>query len=531
MSPLPARAALIAVAFLAGIVSAQANRLDTIRARGAVAVGVKTEYPPFGMLDGAGRSVGFEPDLAADLSRRLKVELHLVPVTTANRLQKLAEGSIDVLIATLGDTKQRREIAALIEPDYYASGVNVMLPESRKVADWTELRGNTLCTMQGAYYNRPMTERYLLNLQIYNGTRDAKLAMRDGRCDGWLYDDTAIAGEMRAPEWRDYAMPLPSLMLSPWAIAIEKSEEGGDLDRLIGDAVADWHRSGFLVELERKWQLKPSAFLQHAHAQWSEKDDDGAFVCARGAGGSWPARCRDEARANSEGKSRLEQIGLRIRELTGLDLTLVYDSYDRDQFLRGLLTSIALVIACVLGSALMGAAGAVLLDARIAVISRAVGAIATVGRMTPPLLQIYVVVFGLGSVTARWGLTPNAFLAVTLCLSLYAGSACAVALTEAADLLRQHRPDFRIVPRTVPLAFRLAYHPIVAALVNIVKATGMASAVAVPELISTSTGIIAERGNPEVMMNALMVAYFLLVLVVIRLFGHLHRWIVADERA
>jgi len=524
----------ILVSLLAAIGSAataEASRLDLIRARGMLVVGVKTEYPPFGMLDAEGRIVGFEPDLAADLARRLKVELRLVGVTTANRLQKLGDGSVDVLIATLGDTDKRREIATLVEPDYYASGVNLMMRASEKIADWSELRGRTVCTTQGAYFNRPMTQRYLLDLQIYNGTRDAKLAMRDRHCVGWLYDDTAIAGDLRSPEWQDFAMPLPSLMLSPWAIAIEKGEEGLELDRVIGDAVAEWHRSGFLIELERKWELKPSPYLRQARELWSAPDGGGGFACRRGSDGSWPDSCRDRSRVNAEAKGSLEQFGVRIRELTGLDFTYVYDSYDRDQFLRGLLTSLALVVACVVGSIATGALGAVMLDAGLPVVTPLVAAIATFGRMTPPLLQIYVVVFGIGSLTARWGVTLNAFLAAVACLSLYAGSACAVALVEAAEVIRHRSPGFRIEPRTLPQVLRQAYQPVVAALVNIVKATGMASAVAVPELISTSTGIIAERGNSTVMMNTLMVAYFLMVVVVIRLFDRLHRWMLTHDAA
>jgi polar amino acid transport system substrate-binding protein len=143
--------------------------------------------------------------------------------------------------------------------------------------------------------------------------------------------------------------------------------------------------------------------------------------------------------------------------------------------------------------------------------------------MTPPLLQIYVVVFGIGGLTARWGLTVNAFAAAAACLSLYAGAASTEALSEAAAVIRQGRPSFRIDRAGLPAVFRLAYQPVVAALVNIVKATGLASTVAVPELINSTTAIVAERGNALVMMNVLMVIYFLMVVGVMRLFKRLHR--------
>ena len=502
---------------------AAAGRLAQIRARGVLVVGVKDEYPPFGMINPRGRIVGFEPDLAADIARRLHVKLRLVGVNTANRLEKLVDGSVDLLIATMGDTAKRRHIADLIEPDYYASGVNIMLPKSRHIRDWTQLRGQTVCSTQGAYFNRPMARRYLLDLQTYNGTRDAKLALRQGRCVGWLYDDTEIEAELALPEWRGYAMPLPSLLLSPWAMAIRKGKDGADLDRMVGDAIADWHRTGFLIALGEKWHLKPSPFLKREHKLWSARASNGAYVCHRLADGAWPVMCRNQTLLSAAEVGGLRRLGLRVRTLTGLDFSILYDGYDRGEFLSGLAVSLALVAACVFGTLLTAALGALLLDAGIPLVSRLACGVATFSRMTPPLLQIYVVVFGIGGITARWGLTLNAFVAVAACLSLYAGAASAEALFEAAAVIRQTRPSFRIDLAGLPAAFRLAYQPVVAALVNIVKATGMASTVAVPELINSSTAIVAERGNALVMMNVLMIVYFLMVVFVMRLFKRLHR--------
>lgn len=515
--------ALLLLAGMAPFRPATAGRLEEIRARGVLMVGVKDEYPPFGMLDVRGRTVGFEPDLAADIARRLHVKLRLVGVSTANRLEKLEDGSIDLLIATMGDTAKRRQLAHLIEPDYYASGVNVMLPRSRHFRDWEQLRGQTVCSTQGAYFNRPMARRYLLHLQVYNGTRDAKLALRQDRCIGWLYDDTEIEAELAQPAWRGYAMPLPSLLLSPWAMAIRRGRNGADLARRVGDAIADWHRTGFLIALGKRWHLKPSPFLEHEHKLWSARAAGGAFLCHRLTDGAWPAACRNQTLLAAAEVGGLHRLGLRIRELTGLDLSILYDGYDRGAFLHGLLVSLALVAACVCGTLLTAALGAMLLDAGIPLLSRPARGVATLARMTPPLLQIYVVVFGIGGITARWGFTLNAFAAATGCLSLYAGAASAESLREAAAVIRQSRPAFRIDPAGLPEVFRLAYQPVVAALVNIVKATGLASTVAVPELINSSTAIVAERGNALVMMNLLMLAYFLMVVLVMRLFKRLHR--------
>jgi len=518
--------------------TARADRLDVIHKRGVLIVGVKSDYPPFGMLDPTGAIVGFEPDLAADIAARLGVALRLVGVTSANRLQKVEDGSIDLAIATLGDTAERRRIATLVEPSYYASGASVMAPPGSPLHAWGDLRGRKVCATQGALFNREMAQRHLFDLQVFNGTRDAKLALRDGRCVGWLYDDTAIAGDLRNPEWAGYGIPLPSAMTTPWSIAIAAVERGSRLDRLIGDIVADWHRQGTLIAVERRWDLKPSAFLKQFNRLWTDSRPDGSPLCRRqpggdggsgggGSGGDWPPDCRVEALVTSADTAGLHRLSLLIKERTGLDVSIIHDPYDRAQFLHGLAMTLRLAALCLFGSLLVGVLGAALIEARVPLASRAALCLATIGRMTPPLLQMYVIFFGIGSlVVTRYGWTFDGFAVAGFCLSLYAGSANIVALTDACAVMRARDPDFRFGRRSAGPVFRLAFGALSASLVNIVKATGMASAIAVPELISASTAILADRGNAGVMMNLLMAIYFLLVLAVVRLLTLLQRKVV-----
>ena len=524
---------LVCLLALAGILAgreARADRLDLIHKRGILTVGVKADYPPFGMRAANGQLVGFEPDLAAELARRLGVGLQLTAVTSTNRLQKLEEGAIDVVIATLGDTPQRRRIATLIEPHYYASGVTVLAPPATRLSRWTDLRGRKVCATQGAYFNREMAQRYLLDLQIFSGTRDARLALRDGRCIAWLYDDTALANLQLDPDWLHYRTPLPSTLISPWAIAIAAAESGSRLERSLADALADLHRSSWLINAERRWNLPPSRFLADAHQRWTRIGADGQPVCTQLASGEWPAECRDASRLTSTEVSGLRHFGLLIRERTGLDLTFVYDIYDRGQFLHGLWLTVQLLVACIIGSLLVGCLGALAAESGIPCLRGWVRATATVGRMTPPLLLIYVVFFGIGHlVVTRFGWTVDGFLVAAVCLSLYAGCSTVFALLDASTVLKGRQPDFTLRWNTLPQTLQLAYTPVVAILVNVVKATGMASVIAVPELISASTAIIAEHGNTGVMMNVLMIAYFLLVLLVVHLFAALERRILQRD--
>src|SRR5689334_25248448 len=125
--------------------AARADVLDDIKKRGTLIVGVKADYKPFGFRDPSGGIIGLEPDLAADVAKKLGVKLELVPVVSANRMEFLQQGKIDLMIATMSDTPARRKIVQVIEPLYYADFVNVLLKKGSGLKNWEDLKGKKIC--------------------------------------------------------------------------------------------------------------------------------------------------------------------------------------------------------------------------------------------------------------------------------------------------------------------------------------------------------------------------------------------------
>src|SRR5215472_12130353 len=148
-------AAGLAIAALgAAIGAASAQTLDKIKQRGALVVGTKADYKPFGFRDPNGAIVGFEPDLAKDVAERLGVKLELEPVVSSNRMQFLQQGKIDLMIATMNITPERKQTVGIVEPAYYASGVNVLAIRKAAFKKWEELKDLKICAIQGAWYNK-----------------------------------------------------------------------------------------------------------------------------------------------------------------------------------------------------------------------------------------------------------------------------------------------------------------------------------------------------------------------------------------
>jgi polar amino acid transport system substrate-binding protein len=502
------------------------ERLALIKRRGTLIVGVKTDYPPFGTVNYAGIPIGFEHDLAEDLARRLGVSLSKVSVSTANRLQKLVEGSIDMVIATQGDTAERRRIATQIEPNYYASGVTLFVPPDSTLRDWPEVRGQKVCVTQGSYFNREMTRRYLLEPMMFNNARDAKLAVRDKRCVGFLYDNTALAADLLKPEWAGYKTPLPAALVTPWSIAIGLGEEGSDFEALVVDAVIDWHRSGFLIDRERAWRLPPSKFLQDMRAKWTRQSAQGDYLCQRLAGTRITPQCQNPLFLSVSDLSGLRSFSNLIKEFTSFEITMIYDAYDRAAFFSGLMMTLLLTVLCISGSLAVGIALAVAAESRLRAVRALILFAAVCGRMTPPLLQIYLVVFGIGSVLTAYGLSLSPLLAVIACLSIYTGSSIMVFILEAAALRRRQQPDYLVRVGTLPELMPHLGAPVVSALVNVAKATMMSSAVAIPELLAATTSIMSEHGNVATMMNIVLITFLSLIFIVVRALSALERFLI-----
>ncbi|MDR3522875.1 MAG: transporter substrate-binding domain-containing protein [Acetobacteraceae bacterium] len=263
---------IMATAFTAGMLAGSvlpghADVLDDIKARGTLVVGVKADYKPFGFRDPSGAIIGLEPDLAADVAKRLGVKLELVPVVSANRMEFLAQGKIDLMIATMSDKPERRKIVQAIEPLYYADFVNVLLPKGSPIKKWEDLAGKKLCGTTGAWYNKTVAEKYGPEVSAFDGSDKPLLSLKGGDCAGYVYDQTYIVGKLLDPDWKDgYAMPLPGILETPWSINVKLGEE--KFAKFMTDTSIDWMKKGTIVDLEKKWSVPATEYAARMHEKY-----------------------------------------------------------------------------------------------------------------------------------------------------------------------------------------------------------------------------------------------------------------------
>ena len=208
--------------------------------------------------------------MAKDVAQTMGVELEVVAVQSSNRMQFLEQGKIDLMIATMSDRADRREIAGIVGPNYYTSGTNILAPDALDFADWNQLEDRPVCGKQGAFYNQIVEERYGAKIVAFTGNAEAKQALRDKKCVAFVYDDSSIMADLASGEWEGFGMPLKTEDDNPWALAVPKAERSCIFGRFMSGMQYNWHRDGTLIELEKKWGIQPTDYLVDQHAKFKD---------------------------------------------------------------------------------------------------------------------------------------------------------------------------------------------------------------------------------------------------------------------
>jgi polar amino acid transport system substrate-binding protein len=260
-------ASIIALSLSLG--SASADTLGDIIAKGKLVVGVKADYAPWGMRDTAGNVVGMEIDMIKNLAKRIgdkagkTIEVELVVVVASNRMQFLEQGKTDIMIATMSDKPGRREVVGIVQPNYYSSGVAVLAHKDSGIKSWSDVAGKKICGIQGAWYNKDHGLKNGADMIVFKGVTEVEAAILDGRCVGWIYDDSAfIPRKQNEPaKWADYDIATPVVANVPWGTAVRLEDKDAPIGKALSAAIIEWHKSGLIAELEKKWGVPQTQWV------------------------------------------------------------------------------------------------------------------------------------------------------------------------------------------------------------------------------------------------------------------------------
>lgn len=166
--------------------------VDQIKESGSVTIGVFSDKNPFGYVDNEGKYQGYDVYFAERIAKDLGVELKLVPVEAASRVEFLETAKVDIILANFTVTAERKEKVDFSLP-YMKVALGVVSPDSAVIKSAEELNGKTLIVVKGTTAETYFTENYPdVKLQKYDEYNEAYSALQDGRGDAFSTDNTEV---------------------------------------------------------------------------------------------------------------------------------------------------------------------------------------------------------------------------------------------------------------------------------------------------------------------------------------------------
>ena len=172
--------------------------LDEIKESGTVKIGVFSDKAPFGYVDDQGEYQGYDVYYAKRIAEDLGVEAEFTSLDPASRVEYVATGKVDIVLANFTVTPERAEQVDFALP-YMKVALGVVSPDSAVISSVDELEGKTLIVAKGTTAETYFEENYPdIKLQKYDAYADAYNALLDGRGDAFSTDNTEVIAWAKA---------------------------------------------------------------------------------------------------------------------------------------------------------------------------------------------------------------------------------------------------------------------------------------------------------------------------------------------
>ena len=262
-------AALAASAAFISTATAQdrTGTLKKIQDTGTITIGHREASIPFSYLNDKQQPVGYAMDLCMKVVDAVKAELKmpnlkvaLQPVTSANRIPLLQNGTIDMECGSTTNSVERQKQVAF-GPTYFVINVSAAAKKSSGAKSFADLNGKTISTTSGTTAV-PLLKKYekashVDVKEIYgkDHAESMQLLVSD-RVTAFVMDDILLAGQIaNQPNPGDYVIFQESLRTEPYSMMLRRDDP--QFKALVDRAVSAVYKSGEINKIYAKWFTSP----------------------------------------------------------------------------------------------------------------------------------------------------------------------------------------------------------------------------------------------------------------------------------
>ena len=264
-------ATLLSVGVISSMSPVQAQELTgtlaKIKKAGSVTLGVRDGSVPFSYLDDKQQYQGYSIDLCMKVVTALQKHLGLTelkvvmsPVTSANRIPLMANGTIDLECGSTTNNLERQQQVAFA-PTMFVIGNRILAKKSSNIKTLEDLRGKTLVATAGTSTIKQMTilnkEKNLgMTIAVGKDHADSFLMLETGRAVAEANDDILLASQVaNSKNPNDYEITKEALSVEPYGIMLRKNDPA--FKKVVDEALTRLYKSDDINRIYAKWFTSP----------------------------------------------------------------------------------------------------------------------------------------------------------------------------------------------------------------------------------------------------------------------------------
>jgi glutamate/aspartate transport system substrate-binding protein len=239
------------------------DTLKRIKDSGAITIGVREASLPFSFIDAQKQPQGYSIDLCLRVADAIKTELKLqrldvrfLPVTSANRIEMVKDGKVDLECGSTTNTRGRQKDVAFAYTTFVA-GIKMLAKKSSNINGIEDLRGKTVVVTKGTTSEKmlkQLNEDRVLKLTILETTdhNESFAAVASGKAVAFPMDDVLLYGLIsKATKPDDFAVVGKYLSVEPYGIMLRKDEPA--FERLVDRTLNELFQSGDVRRIYARW--------------------------------------------------------------------------------------------------------------------------------------------------------------------------------------------------------------------------------------------------------------------------------------
>ena len=270
MKRLALAAALATALSVAATLPAQAQEsatLKKIKDTGSITLGHRESSIPFSYYDDKQQVIGYSHELMLKVVDGIKAELklakidtRLMPVTSANRITLIQNGTVDIECGSTTNNLERQKQVGF-STTIFVIGTKLMTKKDSGIKDFPDLAGKNVVTTAGTTSERlirKMNEDKKMGMNVISAKDhgEAFLTLETGRAVAFMMDDALLYGEMaKAKKPADWIVTGTVQSKEAYGCMLRKDDQG--FKKVVDAALTKALTSGDAEKIYAKWFLNP----------------------------------------------------------------------------------------------------------------------------------------------------------------------------------------------------------------------------------------------------------------------------------